>query len=427
MDRRRVIPIFLIVFVNFLGATIVLPTLPLYAKREFNASPELITLLNASFFAAQFLALPFIGRLSDRYGRLPLLIISQIGTVLSFLMMPLAGSMTLLFAARILDGITGGNIIVAQAYVTDITPREKRTQALGIIFMAFGLGFIFGPALGGIVALWGDQMPFYVGAFVSFIMVVLTWLTLDESLTPEQRRAQRERQIKLRPADIMHNHPLLLIMFIGFAAQMSLALFNSTFPLFGEAVLFKAPLNLAVFEGTHDLRTLAVFFNDHNRQMTNLGVGLLLAGIGIGQLFTQVVLIKPLVEHFGESRLVILGALLRALGVLSLTVFVSPWLVGGFSLIAFAIGSGAMMPSLQSLATTTASEEIRGGILGVYQSSVSLGIITGSALGGFLFTVSPTTPFLVGGVTFILVTFPAILLMRWMHAPMPLREVSVAA
>jgi MFS transporter, DHA1 family, tetracycline resistance protein len=427
VDRRRVIPIFLIVFVNFLGATIVLPTLPLYARREFDAAPEVVTLLNASFFAAQFLALPFIGRLSDRYGRLPVLIISQIGTVISFLIMPLAQSLIVLFAARILDGITGGNIIVAQAYVTDITPREKRTQALGIIFMAFGLGLIFGPALGGIVALWGDQIPFYVGGAISLAMVILTWLTLDESLTPEKRREQRERQIRLRPADVLHNPALLLIMLIGFGAQMSFALFNSTLPLFGESVLFRPALSLNVFDQTHNLNALMSLFNNHNEQVTNLGVGLLFTAIGVGQFFTQVVLIRRLVERFGENRLVIFGALLRGIGLLSLLFFVSPWLVGGFSMIAFAIGSGTMMPSLQSLATTTAPEEIRGGILGVYQSSVSLGIITGSALGGLLFTISPTTPFLVGGLTFIVVAFPALLLMRRMHSPTPLREASAVA
>src|SRR5262245_22030975 len=126
VDRRHLFPIFCIVFVNFLGGTLVLPILPLYAQERFHASVELITLLNASFFAAQFIAGPFLGRLSDKYGRLPILIISQLGTVASFIMIALAQDMTGLFAARILDGITGGNIIVAQAYITDITPREKR-------------------------------------------------------------------------------------------------------------------------------------------------------------------------------------------------------------------------------------------------------------------------------------------------------------
>src|SRR5262245_34987546 len=128
---KRLIVILLIVLVNMVGAAMVTPILPLYAQRQFHMSPQTITLLLASFFAAQFLAGPVLGQLSDRYGRIPILIISQIGTVISFIMLALAQQVWVLFAARILDGITGGNIIVAQAYVTDVTPRERRTEALG--------------------------------------------------------------------------------------------------------------------------------------------------------------------------------------------------------------------------------------------------------------------------------------------------------
>ncbi|MBI5667455.1 MAG: MFS transporter [Chloroflexi bacterium] len=391
MDRRRLIVIFLIVFVNFLGGTIVLPILPLYAQRHFNAPPELITLLNSSFFLAQFLAGPILGRWSDKYGRVPLLIISQIGTVISFIMLGTAGSLTMLFAARILDGITGGNVIVAQAYITDVTPRDQRTRALGLIFMAFGLGFIFGPGLGGtLAAFFGETAPFYVGAAVTSITVLLSWLVLKESLTPEERAARRAHGRSMTPADVTGNLPLLLVLVIGFAAQFSFSMFQSTFALFGEAVLFTG----------------------RSAQETNLGVGLLLSGIGIGQFFTQLFLIQRLVKRLGEANLVLLGDVLRAFGVLTLTVFTSPWLVGPVSLIAFAVGSGLMMPSLQSLATVTVHDELRGGVLGVYQSATSLGVILGSALGGILFKLAPTTPFLVGGLLFILILLPAALLRR---------------
>ncbi len=387
MDRRKLAVIFLIVFVNFLGGTIVLPILPLYAQRHFDASPEQVTLLNSSFFLAQFLAAPVLGRWSDRYGRVPLLIISQIGTVISFIMMGTAGSLSMLFAARILDGITGGNIIVAQAYITDVTPRDQRTRALGLVFMAFGLGFIFGPGLGGtLAAFFGETAPFYVGAGVTFITVLLSWLVLDESLTPEERAARREHGRKMQVADVTRNMPLLLVLLMGFGAQFSFSMFQSTFALFGEAVLFTT----------------------QTPQEVNLGVGLLLTGIGIGQFFTQVFLIQRLVKRLGEANLVIVGDVLRAFGVLSLVVFTSPWLVGPVSLIAFAVGSGLMMPSLQSLATVTVHDELRGGVLGVYQSATSLGVIMGSALGGVLFAIAPTRPFLVGGLLFIVLLLPAL-------------------
>lgn len=389
MNRRRIIPIFLIVFVNFLGATIVLPILPLYAQRHFNAPPELITLLQASFFIAQFLAGPVLGRLSDQYGRVPLLVISQIGTVLSFVLLATAQSLEMLFFARILDGVTGGNIIVAQAYITDVTPREQRTRALGLVFAAFGLGFIFGPGAGGaLAALLGDTAPFWTGALVSLLTVLLTVFTLDESLTAAERLARREQKVRLRPADVTGNLPLLVILLVGFGAQFSFSLFQSTFALFGAAVIFAG----------------------QSAQMTNLGVGLLLTAVGVGQFVTQLLLIQPLVRRLGEQKLVLGGAVLRSASALTLTAFTSPWLIGLISLPAFAVGSGIMMPALQSLATMTSAEAVRGGVLGVYQSATSLGIIFGSALGGALFAASPTLPFLTAGLLFGVMTLPALYL-----------------
>ena len=189
---RRLLTILLIVLVQMLGAAMILPILPLYAQREFNMTPQVITLLVTAFFAAQFIAGPYLGRLSDKYGRVPVLILSQIGTAVSFFMLAAAPSVAWLFLARILDGITGGNIIVAQAYITDITPRKQRTQSLGYVLAVFGIGFIFGPALGGtLAAAFGPRVPYVIAGFAAVAVVLLTWLTLDESLTPEQREANR--------------------------------------------------------------------------------------------------------------------------------------------------------------------------------------------------------------------------------------------
>jgi len=387
---RRLLVVFLIVFVNFLGGTIVLPTLPLYARRHFDAPDSAVTMLQAAYFAAQFLAGPFLGRLSDKYGRLPILIISQIGTFLSFVMLGLAPSLTWLFAARLLDGITGGNVIVAQAYITDITTKANRTRALGLIFAAYGLGLVAGPALGGVLSVFGEQVPFIVGAITSLATVILTSLVLRESLPVEERLARRKNRVAMRPRDILENRTLLLIIFTAFGGQFAFALFNSTFALFGEEVLFR----------------------DYDPQHVGLAVGLLLGGLGVGQLITQLILIQRLVDRFGERWLVVLGALLRGFSLLSLLVFRAPWLVGAVSMVAFAIGAGIMMPSLQSLTTTSVSEKISGGVLGVYQSGTSLGLILGSAIAGMLFDITPTTPYIVGGLMYLVVTIPAVLLLR---------------
>ncbi len=385
MERRRLSIIFIIVFANYLSATLVLPILPLYAGQGFGAAPEVVTLLGASYFAAQLIAGPFLGRLSDKHGRVPVLLFSQVGTVISFLMLPLAPSLAFLFAARILDGITGGNVIVAQAYITDVTPRDERVRALGLVHMAFGLGYIIGPALGGLLAQLGDQATFYGGALIALVALLLTWFFLDESLTADERLTRSEQQHPLRLADVFQIQPLLLVLGIAFAAQFCLSMLQQTFSLFGEAVIFRG-------QPPEDIR---------------LGVGLLLTAIGGGQFITQVFIIQRLVHRFSERALILIGALLRAGGLLTLTVFTSPWLIGGLSLMGFAVGSGLMMPSLQSLATKSVSDDQRGSVLGFYNSSVSLGIIIGSAISGLLFAQHPTLPFLLGGLILLVLLLPA--------------------
>ena len=390
LDRRLLI-LFAIVFVNFLGAGMVMPVLPLYAGREFGASPQTISLLLASFFIAQFIAAPFLGRLSDRYGRRPVLIASQIGTVASFALMALTSSLGGLFAARIIDGITGGNVIVAQAYITDITTREKRTQGLGVIFAAFGLGHIFGPALGGtIAAAFGSHATFLIAAFVSLLTVTLTWRLLPESLTAERRAERTARVAKMRVSDVTGNSALLIILFIGFCAQFSIAVLQSTLALFGEAVVFA----------------------ESPASQQSLGVGLLLTAVGVGQLVTQLFFLRPLVRRYGERRLVVVGAFIRGLGMLTMVVFTAPLMIGSVSLMMVAIASGLMMPSLQSLATTTSPDEISGGVLGVYNSSTTLGIIFGTALGGVLFAAGPRFPYLLAGAVLMFTVLPALALQR---------------
>jgi DHA1 family tetracycline resistance protein-like MFS transporter len=391
---KRLWTLFLIVFSNFLGGTIVLPSLPLYAQRHFDASPEIISLLLASFFIAQFIAAPFIGRLSDRYGRLPVLVISQFGTFISFIVLGAAATIPALFAGRILDGITGGNVIVAQAYVTDITTRADRTRGLGVIFAAFGLGYILGPALGGIVsAFFNDRATFFVGAAISLISTILTWVVLDESLTPERRAqyaARRAARQTVSARTLIASASIRWILLIGFAGQLCIALMQSSIALFSAAELFAGA----------------------SEQTVSLGVGLMLMGIGVGQFITQLALIKPAVERYGEHRLVIWGALFRGLGLFSIALFGSPWLVGTVSLTMVAISSGLMMPSLQSLATSCAPESESGAMLCVYQSATSLGIIVGTALGGQLFAIMHALPFMTGGVILWLTVIPALMLSR---------------
>ena len=388
---RRLATILLIVFVQMLGGAMVLPVLPLYARRDFGMTPQVITLLVSSYFMALFFAGPWLGRLSDTRGRLPVLIVSQIGTVLSFVMIALAGTPWMLFAARILDGVTGGNIIVAQAYVTDITPRERRTEQLGKIFAVFGLGFIFGPAIGGFIsAAWGEQAPFWVAAGLTLITVLITWLALDETVSSEQQVSNQGRgRTSMRPAAILRNAPLVLILIVTFIIQFGLGILQSTFALFGEAVLF----------------------TEYDVSTTNMGIGLLLAVVGVTQFITQTFLLRPLLRRYQEAWLVVTGSFVRALGAAFYALATSPWTALPAS-ICFPLGIGVTMPSLQSLATRTVPDNQRGGVLGVYQSSISLGVIFGTAFGGTLFEIAPQIPYWVAAGSGMFAILAAFVLLR---------------
>ena len=397
---RRLLTILLIVFVQMLGAAMILPILPLYAQRSFNMSPQIITLLVTAFFAAQFLAGPYLGRLSDKYGRVPVLILSQVGTAVSFFMLALAPSVAFLFLARILDGITGGNIIVAQAYITDITPRERRTESLGYILAVFGLGFIFGPALGGALsAAFGPRVPYVIAGFAAVLVVLLTWLTLDETLTPEQRAANRSfRRDSISPKEIVRNLPLMLILIIVFVGQFGLGLLQGTFALYGEAVLFAG----------------------YSERMVTLGIGLLLSVVGLGQVFTQTVLLRRALKRFDEAWLVVIGVSIRALALFVLAALTIP-VAGAIASLFFAVGMGLMMPPLQSLSTDMVADELRGGVLGVYQSTISLSTIASTAISGVIFAMSATAPYWLGGVLSVLVLIPAAVLIRQTGAQVHLK------
>ena len=389
---KRMLTILLIVLVQMVGTSMVNPILPLYAQSEFSMDPETITLLLTAFFAAQFVAGPFIGRLSDRRGRLPILLISQVGTVIAFVMIGFAQSVPILFFARILDGITGGNIVVAQAYVTDIMPMKQRTQALGYVMAAFGIGFIIGPAIGGLLAsLLGPQVPFLFAAAAAFATVLLTWFTLEETLSAEDKARNRDSvRARMNPAEMFRNVPLLSVMAISFISRFGFGLLIGTFALFAEKVIFAG----------YDFAAVA------------LGVGLLLMVVGVGQFFTQVFILPRALKRYDDPPIVLLGGVSRATGMYLLAVATEPFLAS-LSMLAFAVGSGLLLPALQSLVTKTVAQEMRGAILGLHQSVMSLGVIISTAISGSLFALDPTIPNWIGAILVTLAMLPGIFLWQW--------------
>lgn len=391
---QRMLTILLVVFVQFVGASMAIPILPMMAQREFDLSPPVITRIIASFFIAQFLVSPIIGWMSERYGRVPLLIFCEIGTVVSFIMMFFAGSVPMLFASRIIDGLTGGNTVLAQAYVIDITPKEKRTQALGMLYAAFGIGFVLGPALGGLLSsFFGTRVPFLIAAIGAMIVVWMTVRNVNETMTAEQRIAnQSQGKVNLSLSEMFTNLPMMTILFIAFVLQVGFGMLQSTFALYGMNVLFVG----------------------YDPKMADLGVGLLLSVIGIGQAFTQFFLLRRWIERFGEGGLVVIGNFFRVIAFYIIANVTIP-LLGVPPLFLFAISTGLLLPSLQSMITKSVAERYRGSALGWFQSVTSLGTIVSTFYGGTLFAQDPTLPFYLGALLNLVIVIPSVLLWWWIR------------
>lgn len=413
MDIRRIFPILLIVFTNILGAGVIIPILPLFAEGQFNGTVLQITLLSTAFFGAQFLAAPWLGRLSDRYGRRPLLIISQAGTIAAFLLfifarqlgqvidgfdlvLPLSGGMIMLYVARTLDGITGGNITIAQAYITDITAQKDRAQGLGLVQAAFGMGFIFGPAFGGVLSNYGVIAPFIGAALITTGTLLLTIFTLKESLPPEERTdnlEQRSRSIPLK--ELLGNRPLSLVLVVAFVSSLAFAALPATFSLFADRVLFSSP-------------------QYHER--VQLYIGLMLTFNGLMQVVTQLALLKPLVTRLGERRLLVVGQAALVVGFLGMA-SVSSAIIVTLLFAPYAFGQGVSQPSMQSLMTRFGGQGSRGQLLGTYQSARSLALILGPLWAGYVFdAISPQSVYYSGSVISLLGLGAAFLLLQ---QPMP--------
>jgi DHA1 family tetracycline resistance protein-like MFS transporter len=235
MKRSPLVVIFTTVFIDLVGFGIVIPVLPFYAEgTAFNATPRTVGLLFASYSIMQLIFSPVLGGLSDKYGRRPVLLLSIIGTGIGFLMLGFAKTLFMLFAGRILDGITGGNISTAQAYIADITTEENRAKGMGLIGAAFGLGFIFGPAIGGILSRWGIHVPFIFAAVLCFANAMLLYFTLPETVTPDHpAKNSAARGRSLRNVMLSLKQPrLAFVLVIYFLFIVAFSIMTTAFSLY---------------------------------------------------------------------------------------------------------------------------------------------------------------------------------------------------
>ncbi len=352
-SNKALIPIFVVVFVDLLGFSIILPLLPFYAL-EYKLTPDAIGLIAAVYSVFQFIASPVLGAMSDKYGRRPLLIYSQIGSMLGFLMLGWASAVWMLIASRVIDGISGGNITIAAAYVADVTEPKDRASAMGVIGVAFGLGFMFGPFIGGeLAALWGKAAPAFGAAIFSGISVLLTIFYLKE---PVIHRSTKEGKKGLAMTiEYFRTKNLRTFLLIFFFFALPFALYVSMFSLYAHLEL----------------------------DFTERDVGRFLAYVGFLGIIWQGVVIRPLVKKMGELFSVRLGMVCLAIGLL-LIVLAENWLQLALVAFIFSFGSGITRVVISSLITQAAPPDKKGSVLGVSASLESLSRIIGPVIGGYM-------------------------------------------
>jgi multidrug resistance protein len=362
------------VFIDLMGFGLVIPILPTYAQ-QLQASDFMVGLLIASYSIMQFLFTPFWGRLSDRIGRRPVLLISLAASLVGYLIWGFSTSLIWLFASRIVAGFGNANIAVAQAYIADITTKENRARGMGMVGAAFGLGFVLGPALGCLLVQYGLGFVGFVAAGFSFVDLVLTFFLLPE---PKERGSFGNDRFGLGIDFYIKNvtSAKLRISFLIF--------FVSTFAF-------------ANMEATLVLLTSKLY---------NWGPkenGLLFVYIGILIVIVQGGMIRQLTKKYSEKKLITVGSFLIAAG-LFLTPVTNSWIVLALAMTLLSIGSGINNPCNQSIISKLAPEETVGGVLGLGQSVSTLGRIFGPIVGCALFErFGYFSPYLAGGLCMIIV------------------------
>jgi MFS transporter, DHA1 family, tetracycline resistance protein len=366
--RAPLLPIFLIVLVDVFGFTLVIPLLSIYAER-FNASPLEATLLVSSYAACGLVSGPLLGRVSDSVGRKPMLLISQVGTFIGFIVMARASSLWMLYLARVIDGATAGNLSLAQAYISDNTAPANRAKAFAVIGIAFGVGFFVGPAVTGYLAGYGLTAPIYFAAGLSMTSILFTLFLLPGGAPPAAHGASGQTGPGGQRLSIFQ-----WTAYLEYLRRPALA------PLFAQFACF-------IFAFTTFMSGAALFaerrFEWHGRPFGPREIGYLFAYTGALGIVLQGGLIGRLVKRFGESRLASAGffALMVGQFFLGLVHHIVP-------LIAVAtctsIGTGILRPTITSLVTQNSGRHEQGVVLGLNQSIQALSQIVAPAIAGIL-------------------------------------------
>jgi DHA1 family tetracycline resistance protein-like MFS transporter len=367
-SRKASLPLlFSVVFMDMVGFGFIIPLIPDYIS-SFGGAPAMAGLLMASYAAGQFFAAPVVGRLSDRFGRKPLFLFSIGGTFLSLVLLGLAPSLPFVFASRILDGLTGGNITVAQSYIVDITDDKNRAKGFGIIGMAFGLGFIIGPLFGGLLSRFGLSTPAFVAAGIAAVNLLLISFILPESLSADRREELRNNPRRAFSAKLLletlKKRGTGMMLKISALYSFAFTLFESMFALFAAQALGVGPTER----------------------------GWLLAYVGVLVALVQGLGVGAIAKRFDERKLATISISVAALSLALYSLAPSvPMLM--LALVPLCLASGVSSTLLRTLLTKSVPKESSGGTLGLASSIDSLNRILAPLAGGMLLALlGPRSP-----------------------------------
>lgn len=425
LDFKKIAPVLIIILVDLVGLSIIVPLMPLYAAR-FGANPLMIGILGSTYPAMQFIGAPILGRLSDRFGRRPVLIVSQIGTLIGFLVLGFADSLWLLFLSRIIDGISGANISTAQAVVTDVTSEKTRTQGLGLVGAAFGIGFILGPIFAFAVLIASNdsyQAVAFTAAFFSLASLVLTILWLPETRNPDRQITAHKSPFSFHAMTEGLSKPIIgILLVMMFAQQLAFGGYEQLFSLFTlnrlgmgardtSGLFVLAGLFIVVVQGGLIGRWSKKY---GERWLVMLGFG----ALAIGLIFTALTPQTPVpwydqakiqAEMKGKESTQLINVALPSEDNKGWTGVI--WIL--LASFPAALGGGVLHPAINSLLTKASNKDEAGSILGVSAGFYSAAnAITPLFFGGLFQWFGPPVPFLAGGVLLAVLWLVAIKLVK---------------
>ena len=370
MESKKVLPIlFLIMFLVMVGFGIIIPVMPFFAE-DMGANPTELGLLMAVYSFMQLISAPIWGRVSDKIGRKPVMMIGILGLSVSFILMAISSQLWMLFIARIIGGLlSSANMPTTMAYVADITSEEDRGKGMGIIGAATGLGFIFGPAIGGLFSKTSLNMPFYLAAASSFITFLLVLCVLKESLTKEKRGQHADKKSSIWSS---FSGSLSILYILQWFISLSLSGLEASFAYFAAK---KAGLDA-------------------------IDLGYIFMIMGFGSALVQGGLVGRFSKKYGEGTVIQGGIIVSTIGFV-LILLVNSFTTAAIFLTIFGLGNGVIRPCVSALLTKKSTAG-HGSATGLLSSFDSFGRIIGPPLGGWLFSITAGLPYISGAILSIL-------------------------